>query len=357
MKNQSSERFDYSKFMFITCVYLLCLGLVLGIQNKSFVGIGIEVYNLSKLIFVLLLAYYVQRNWVFFYSRADEIMKVNFIIFSLNLFFSFVTGLGLDTYGNIETATKGFLYGGNAASVLSIVFFSYYLFKWEDDFKSKIFTLIGFLNIYIVGTKVIFITPLILVLYFLLKIKWNAKRIAWTGILITPFLIYFGILIKPVVIEIFNNRYLSTLKRAGLYSSNGGGAFNEIILAYRRIEYVIEQTAYQISNFFISLFGIGRVGQMNFWELRNGSFDFAAMDFFDLIFQYGLIGGLLVFYFFFQALKKAWKIGISNPLSIAFFLILAYSFFGGYVLYSATAGTFLSFLTGIHLKGHPIQHS
>lgn len=349
MINQFKRPNSTSLLVFFTVLYLTGLGVVVGSQDNTIGGIVAEVYNIIKLFFVVLLAYFIGENSDYFLSRAEKIFRVNFLVFSANILFGYVTGIGLNTYERLDSSSKGFLDGGNSASILALVFFVYYMFNWGNSNRDKLFVLLAFFNIYIVATKVIFVTPLILGLFLFFKVKWTLKKVAVTIFLVMPLLFYLVILVRPLVIEVFENRYLSTLSRSGLYTSGADYDTNNAFLAYRRIAYSIDQSAYQLGHIPDLLTGIGREGQKEYWGSKSAGMDFAAMDFFDTLFQYGLLGALLIYTLFIKSLRSAWKNGLSNPFSIALFIIFTYSFFGGYVLFSATAGTMLATLVGLHL--------
>ena len=102
----------------------------------------------------------------------------------------------------------------------------------------------------------------------------------------------------------------------------------------------------QIKSYEFSLFGIKA---KEYWTLKNNAWHFTAMNFFDALYQYGLIGAILVNGMFLKSLRRAWMNGLKHPLSIILFVVFAYSFFGVYVIFTATSRTIFSFLVGLHL--------
>lgn len=351
IKDQLKATDKTQKLFFVTFVYLLICSIWLGAYHGGFSGVVKDFYNVSKLLFVLLLAYMVYTYGSFFKKKASFIMEANFIILFANLFFGYATGIGLDTYDYLESSTKGFLYGGNSASVLSLIFFIYYLFQFSKGKKEKLYTLLAIFSIYMVGTKVIFLVPGIVGLYLLLKVDWTVKRTSIALALVVPVLIYLGFLILPLISSLLESRYLGTLERVGLYSKNASGSYQDALLAYRRISYMITQFENQLSSVFGFLFGYGEIGQVKFWSQQGRAFTFAAMDFFDIMFQYGILGMGLILSLVGSALNQIWIKGLKEPLAIAFFFIFLYSFFGGYVIFTTTSGTLFAFLLGLCLNG------
>lgn len=356
IKEQFQHPTTVNKLFFITFLYLLGISIVVGVQNGSLSGIFVDFYNASKILFVLLLAFFVQKEWRFFYAKSGKIININFLILTGNLFFSYLTGIGLETYDYAETSTKGFLYGGNVASVLTLIFFIYYFFQIKKGKKYQLYSILALIAIYIVGTKVIFLVPGIVAFYFLLKVDWSYFRIAAVSMVLLPLLVYLFFLTQPLFSVLIESRYLETLQRTGLLGEEGAGSYNELLLTYRRTAAAIEQLSVQINDFLGFLFGYGEVGQQAFWAVRGVyAFNFAAMDFFDLMFQYGFIGAGLFFSFAGIALVNVWEKGMDKPLGVSFLFIFLYSFFGGYVLYSVTAGTLFAFLMGLIMKNQIVR--
>lgn len=348
--NQVKKPTKTSLLVIFTVLYLIGLSVILGAQQNDFGSVIAELYNVSKLFFVVLLSYFIGENRYYYNNlKIEKVFNINFIVFSINILFGFLTGIGLSTYEMVDNSSKGFLDGGNAASILALVFFIYYLFNWGKGSWNKFFVLLSFFVIYMVATKVIFITPLIIGLFIFFKVKWSLSKLLISGIFVFPILIYLIVLFKPLAVEIYENRYLHMLNRSGIFTSDISYNVTDAFLAYRRIAYSIDQTNYQFDNKIFLFTGLGREGQKEYWESKNAGMDFAAMDFFDTLFQYGLIGVLLIYSLFLISLRRAWKNGLSNPFSITLFIIYSYSFFGGYVLFSATAGTMLATLVGLHL--------
>ncbi len=336
----------------LAILYFVFYVLVIFLKNNPAGMWFIELNNVSKLIFLLLLIYYVNKHKSWFLARIDKIMIISFGLLTLNLFIGFFGGAGISTYGAGTSATKGLLYGGNAVSVLSLVYFIYYFFNIQDDSKAKYLAVIAIFDIYIVGTKTIFIVPVVMLVYLFTKIKWTATKIIISIAIIVPLVIAGIIVIAPIVTQIFQARYLNMLQRTGIVAGNtptAPGGIGEAILAYRRVAFAVTQLQYQFQHAGGVIFGYGSAGQHQFWTDKNFFYTFAAMDFFDFLFEYGVVGSLLfytpIFYAFYRVIKH-WEF---TPVSVSFIFIFLYSFFGGYVIYGLTAGTMFAFLTALNL--------
>lgn len=353
IKDQYKNLNIENAMVFFVSWYLFLLAIILGSKMGSLSGIVIELYNYSKLILVILLAHFVRVHWGYFFYKFDKIFNVNFLFLTFNLFFSYTTGIGLDTY-HAGDSTKGFFYAGNAVSVLSLVFFSYYLFSLGNNKWNKIYLALSIFNIYIVGTKVIFLIPLITIVYLLFRVNWSALKLLTTSLIIIPITVYVSYKLYPFVKYIFNNRYLSNLTRSGIVFDYNSDYIGKFLNEFRRVSYSITQVQYQFNDIGKLLFGVGESGQQKFWS--GSPFNFAAMDFFDIMFQYGLIATIALYVYILKGLKSSKIRNISSPIFISFLLIFAYSFFGGYVIYTTTSGTLFALLLGLYPKSNLMEN-
>ena len=74
------------------------------------------------------------------------------------------------------------------------------------------------------------------------------------------------------------------------------------------------------------------------------------MDFFDLLFVYGPIGVLVIYYIILKVLKYIVVSRQFDFLSITIFIIFLYSFFAGHVMTNATSSTLFALLLGLKLN-------
>lgn len=301
-----------------------------------------EASSTSKVILTFLIAFYVSVNRVYFSIRLEKIVAINFLILSLNLLLGHFTDYGLTTYERTGVGTKGFLDGGNVASIFSLLFFSYYLFKMKEGYRYIFFVLVAFFNVYAVGTKVIFAVPILIVLYTFTEIK-NKKTKIIIGIAIITLM--FTFLASAKVIELYNNRYKDGLQSANIdFTQNI--TLSDNIAEYRRFFYAFSQLSNQVNKPKELILGYGNYGQERYW-INNGSpkYTFAAMDLFDFLFRYGILITFVLILYVYRCIKLNYIL----KYKIMLVLILSYSFFGGYVLFLAGPGSFLGLLLGTSL--------
>lgn len=341
------SEYNYSLLSITTIYYIILLSIFNTLNYYNYLITINEIYDSIRPLFIILLATYTYYNKYYFISKFDNIILINFFVFSFNLLFSFITGVGLETYDNVEGSTKGFLIAGNSASILSLVFFTYFLFYKNKNKKNIIYLFISIFGMYILGTKVIFLIPFLILLFIIRDIHWKTSRVIITSIIAIPISLFTFVFLLTYINELFLPRYLPMLQRSGLIDSYSTSTI-DILSNYRRISYAIDQITYQFTDWKALVWGMGSAGQIEFWS--NRSFKFAAMDFIDILFKYGLIGLLLFSLYVINSIKNIRNKAIKNNYKVCLIIMLLYSFFGGYVMFDMTSGTMLGLLIGINLK-------
>lgn len=342
--NKSKSKNLIILFLIFTTLSI-CINTLLRLNYNFFVH---EIINVSKPIFIILLSHYIYRHKLYFKSKINDILKTNYWVFTINIVFSFFTGLGISTYDNVAGSTKGFLDAGNSASILALIFLIYFLFENRITKIEKIFyLLLSITVIYMVGTKVIFLVPIVLLIYMLMALfRSRQQRLLKSAVVLIPSVLIL-IIVVPDLLNILLPRYLPMLKNLNL-ANIGQITFYDFLMTYRRTYYAIEQTIFQFSDFVVLLFGVGDTGQTEFW--KGYGFKFAGMDYFDFLFQYGLICFGFLIYYTTKAIRLSFLNKNEISIQLCLIFIVLYSFFGGYVLYSLTSGTMLAFLFGLNLN-------
>lgn len=343
-----------SKYLILLICFFLIFLSVLFLRFKSLPLLFEELSYISKILFILILIYYVSKHYKYFNYNLEKIIQINFLVFSFSIILGYFTQVGLATYYYMEGTSKGMFYGGNPVSILSLVFFTYYLFNFRFKIKNILFVCIGLFNIHIIGTKAVFIVPLIFLIYLydeIIKAKISRKVvIAFT---LFPIIFISYLYIKPKAIELYERRYSKSIERSYRAYLRRERLFETPITApleiitHRRIMAAKIQTMFVFQNPQFLLLGFGHTGQTDFWIEREKSFYDAAMDFFDVFFQYGILGSFLIFIIIFKTVFYLIKNMQSDKNSIIILIMFLYSFFAGHVISSATSGTMLALFVGI----------
>lgn len=312
-------------FVFIPIIYISINGIEYIIEEYKY-----SINILLPIITIFYLSYHSKITSL----EIDKILQFCNVVLIINIIISWIFDIGYASYtiGGQEIGKKGFLYGGNTASVLSIAVLSYYLFDKNNNYSRYLLIILSLLASILAKTIASFIAPILVVIYLITKIKY--KYTIPLGIII--------IIISPLSFQNLNN-YLDDNYRFQRIKVNESGSF---ILQYaessRRIIDSYKQIQYQIENPITIIFGTGRSGQIEFWD--RDEFTFSGTDISDLLMRYGLVGFILIVYIFVvPALKYAHNNNINNVV-IGSLLVMTYSFMGGYVFTSITALMYMSLL-------------
>lgn len=269
-----------------------------------------------------------RKIMTFFYTN------ISFLIFSLFLGF---LGFGFHTYGEFSAGNKSFFNGANDLGVVIFVLLSFFVGRFSEMNSTKgskyIFLFVFFIMALSIATKFIFLALILLVFYLVLYTGSGVrsvlllKRIGWSLVLLFIFI--------PSVWAIF--RELGALERL-IYFFEKNDDFWFIVFS-GRIDYVIRDiTFFANSGLYFQIFGLGGGKTVE-------------MDFFDALFNYGWLGVVFVYAFYFYIFRVSYKASNkSNSVSIIKFvnliLILA-SVITGHVLFSAMAGIFISAINSL----------
>jgi len=311
-----------------------------------------EISKFSKPLFLVMLIYELSKNYDFFRAHFDRIIKINFIVFSVNIIGGYFTDFGLNTYSFIEDSSKGMFYGGNPVAVMAIVFFIYYLYNFQA--RKAPYLMAALLNLHIISTKTVFIIPLLVLLFLLDRFK-NAglnKKLALIY-LVLP-VMYVGVLyISPKVSELYASRYSKVVERSYNGYLRNGRIFESSMLAplemisYRRVSAAKEQTSEVLSNPVYLLVGYGKTSMNNFWIDRDSQFHDAAMDIIDFFSLYGIVGAYLFYTIILHIVWPSIRTRRLDRDSVVILFLFLYSTFGGHVVFSASSGSFLALFLGL----------
>lgn len=339
------------KYLF--SIFLFCFLPIVYIFTAYSKSYFFQEFNYSLTLFLFFsLIFFLQNDTTYVEDEFDKISHFNCIIFLSSILFSYLSGVGYAsyTYGSQSVGTKGFLYGGNSASVFSIAVFTYFLFhpKIKKLFKTSL-VIISLCTLYLVKTISFFIIPFVFLLYFY-KAKLPRKIGLSFMIIIVLGLITYS---YNEHAEKFLHDYTYRLERNG-YSKHEKILYNiyKSRTDGRRINDSVIQLKYQIEHPLNMLIGVGRSGQIEFWYPKKGySYNFAGMDISDLFFRYGLIGIIFITVMVVIPLYRYIKIYGADYISLPALLIVSYGFLGGYVFDGITILVFLSlFLSMIYKK-------
>ena len=316
------------------------------VESPSSRMISENILYIFRFQFLLFLFVFIRNRMHIDESLTRKIIYINFIVFTLNLFFGYVFGWGLEAY-RFSNTTKGMFQGGNPVSILNLVFFTYFIL--DNKFRKQIIPIaITLFNGFAIASKSIF--GFIIPIFFALKRKaLSVNKLVFYTLFVFLLMISFTTIIDKTV-ESYESRFGINIQKSinaaekigGLYQSN---IMNKIAsVNFRRYASLNEQMRTSFSDIKTLFIGESLAGQNIFWEER-GEFTFrhASMDFFDHFFKFGLLGlTLFIWILFFDYKKLLQQLFKKDGIILGLFIL--YAFFGGHVIDSVTSGSLFYFI-------------
>ena len=326
-----------SIILFLYFITNMLINYKIGLNNRYIYENFPYILRLQFLIFLFV---YIKNRSKELFDLKEKIIFSNFIIFSISIIIGYIFGFGLESY-RFEGTSKGMFQGGNSASVLNLIFFSFFVLNYKFR-KSIVAVIICFFNGFIIASKSIF--GFIIPIAFLTTRNFTHKnKLFFLAPLFTILII-----VRTPIIEAINNSYqkrfgINIQKSMKAAEKVGGLSKNQTLnlatsVTFRRSASLINQMEKSFSDKFILIIGSSFTGQNIFWEKR-GEFWFknASMDIFDFFFKYGIIGTFLLLLILLNNFRF-YQIGdLGN--SVTLYLFMLYAFFGGHVIDSVTAGS------------------
>lgn len=317
--------FDFKKGMvwFLASSFLIILPNGMNFLNgdldkffKSFVHTQRFMYS------VLVYLYYIEffnKGWTI---NIKRIIKYNIYIVILNIVLTLV-GLGYYAYSG-KIGAIGFFYAQNELSYILLLLFSFHLMFAADKSKSILLVqcIVLVLLTVVVGMKLSIVGFL---LFSLLIISLRLKLYQRIILVSTG-----GVIVAYVIISLLE--YINPLLKMWEHKYNQTGNIFLFLLS-RRDVFLLEELSNFVKLTYYSLF-------------FGGAQDITVeMDLFDTLFNYGVIGVILVYSFYtfvgVKILQVSNDIIRKGGIALMIFIMLA-SFFGGHFIYSGLVGYFFS---------------
>ena len=315
-----------SKYKKKSIIYYLLLSIFsiihILIGNNSYVSSVTQLikFMFLPIIFIFLLNY--NDDYKISYIEMKKILKYNVFFILTTILIAKLTNTGFNSYSDtVTTGVVGWYYSANEISGIITILFPLFL---EDILKNNKYSFI--LVMYVIfmmmmlGTKTpllgVLISLIALFIHILLKDK-NKKNI---------FKIVF--FISYTVILFFNSSYLSNLN-SGRYISTTNAVFSsrDIYLNNTTREYINH-------NLEEKLFGLRSTNNKVLEK-------YVEMDFYDLLYRYGIIGFIIFMIPFFKIVLKMMEYALSHLnnynydkmiLILITMLSLLIAFFAGHIL-------------------------
>lgn len=369
-------------------VYRVCFVLYIGFEIlthqilKTIFTILVGIFITGNIILMLLQAIILQNsaNWIvsdlnslikyflwilipyFCYQRSQELAEVNLshffkIIngaFILCLLIPYVLGQGTYTYTASAAGFKGFFYAQNDLSCVFIVLISLACAellqsiknRWNWETLISLFIFFGdLICILLIGMKTGIVYEGLILVYLIISLIFskNYYSVENRGITIIGCLLFLLVMAfrgLGVATKMLSQTWVRLTYFYHLYN----GDLIRLITSSRS-EYLkasFEKFTADRYSIFVLLCGQGPT-----YRVENfGRLGLSEMDFFDLFFNYGIIGIILFLIVIIFLLREAFKRKNFSIYSFCFIVVLVYSFFAGHVLYSAISATIFGLIIG-----------
>lgn len=334
-------------------IFLVILQAII-LQNSGDLIIS-DLNSLVKYSLWILISYFCyQRRQELSGIDMSRVFRIINILFILCLFVPFLLGKGTYTYEASAAGFKGFFYAQNDLSSIFIVLItlscSNFLkeIKAHWDWQLLISTLIfmsDLICILLIGMKTGIVYALLILIFIIVSLVFSDDYYSVENhgfAIIGCIIILLAFFFKGIGTT--SDMLSQTWVRITYFYHLYGGDLIRLITSSRS-EYLkasFENFIYGNHSIFILFFGQGPA-----YRIENfGRLGLSEMDFFDLFFNYGLIGITLFLIIINYILKESFRTKNHSIYSFIFIVILIYSFFAGHVIYSAISATIFGLIIG-----------
>ena len=319
----------FKGLLFFTCIYIPFFLTIIILNTDS--QIGVTITHLLK--FVNVVIYYaavvIFKSENISEKKIHTIFYLNSIVLLLNIYVGLL-GIGYYAYEN-NLGCKGFIYAHNEMSGMQAVLFGVSYYFIYDRYASKKMLLL-LVNCFLLVAALLVATKagILLVLLCLILVPWVHMK---NGILYSflrmskkKLIILFSIICLISYYGYVLLDYSGAIGRwTYFFDKNGVNA----IYSSRDIFWEEEKTEWEEGNLGVKLFGMGGSRTVE-------------MDQADTLLNYGIVGIIIVYSFYFLLTVKAFRKRKINPYAYFVFgmdvFILAASCFAGHLLFSGLMG-------------------
>lgn len=308
-------------------IFLLVMMTIYLLYSKFYLD-----YSLFESINVTFKLFYLAYMLVLFSNvtktkEIKEILLASLLLYMGMFLISYIFKIGYSNYLSTDgkTGYRGLFNSINEYSAILVILY-YYVFNYLKTNNRKIIniviTILLFIISYLTGTKVLFGGTLLVIAINLIpdianyfKEGDNAKKIKLNLLIVISFVLLCFIFTKT-------NTYKNMLVQAKFFKVYNVFSLDFVnkVLFNDRLSFLISNNRYYLSNGIIKmLFGIG----------YKDPFKLVEIDFFDILYRYGIIGIISIVSIFTHFIKTN-KLSKLNTVGII--LLILISFTSGHVL-------------------------
>lgn len=320
----------FKGLLFFTCIYIPFFLTIIILNTDSQIGVTItHLLKFVNVVFIYYAAVVIFKSENISEKKIHTIFYLNSIVLLLNIYVGLL-GIGYYAYEN-NLGCKGFIYAHNEMSGMQAVLFGVSYYFIYDRYASKKMLLL-LVNCFLLVAALLVATKagILLVLLCLILVPWVHMK---NGILYS-----FLRMSKKKLIILFS--IICLISYYGYVLLDYSGAFGRwtyffdkngvnAIYSSRDIFWEEEKTEWEEGNLGVKLFGMGGSRTVE-------------MDQADTLLNYGIVGIIIVYSFYFLLTVKAFRKRKINPYAYFVFgmdvFILAASCFAGHLLFSGLMG-------------------
>ena len=320
----------FKGLLFFTCIYIPFFLTIIILNTDSQIGVTItHLLKFVNVVFIYYAAVVIFKSENISEKKIHTIFYLNSIVLLLNIYVGLL-GIGYYAYEN-NLGCKGFIYAHNEMSGMQAVLFGVSYYFIYDRYASKKMLLL-LVNCFLLVAALLVATKagILLVLLCLILVPWVHMK---NGILYSflrmskkKLIILFSIICLISYYGYVLLDYSGAIGRwTYFFDKNGVNA----IYSSRDIFWEEEKTEWEEGNLGVKLFGMGGSRTVE-------------MDQADTLLNYGIVGIIIVYSFYFLLTVKAFRKRKINPYDYFVFgmdvFILAASCFAGHLLFSGLMG-------------------
>lgn len=320
----------FKGLLFFTCIYIPFFLTIIILNTDSQIGVTItHLLKFVNVVFIYYAAVVIFKSENISEKKIHTIFYLNSIVLLLNIYVGLL-GIGYYAYEN-NLGCKGFIYAHNEMSGMQAVLFGVSYYFIYDRYASKKMLLL-LVNCFLLVAALLVATKagILLVLLCLILVPWVHMK---NGILYSflrmskkKLIILFSIICLISYYGYVLLDYSGAIGRwTYFFDKNGVNA----IYSSRDIFWEEEKTEWEEGNLGVKLFGMGGSRTVE-------------MDQADTLLNYGIVGIIIVYSFYFLLTVKAFRKRKINPYAYFVFgmdvFILAASCFAGHLLFFGLMG-------------------
>lgn len=290
--------------------------------------------------------------------KMENSIKISMLIYCLLIIIAEVSGTSFLSYQNSYSGKMGWFYSANEIGTLLVILLPYMFLNFnEHKMANLIFIILSIVTVLFIGTKTSFLGVILLLIvlfiYLFVKVDFKKKIILLLVICLSSVALF---LISPPALRNIKqsfNYFLGFSKAENVEEVPHNARLSFLIFSERADFFEAEYSKYKSLNVSGKLFGMGFANNNPDTKYQN---HLVEMDYFDILFKYGLVGFIVYILPIIYILCNLFKYFRKTKFKFEFYdIIYLYiiilttmiSFFAGHVLGSPSVSIFLAITLAI----------